>query len=440
MSSKQVVSTVGSRVVPTHGRMAGALFLVFAVLMSSAVVGSKGEVPGATEKTCNKEAINGGISVAVDSTSRTVSFICDSDMNQVRPAPTTEKVTRCYTKETFTEEKSLVELFGEKSKGTVTKSKEPSQSSTVTLTLEKLPEKTTTIYFTCAAPAGSSNSVALPAPPLQSALHRQGTSSVRDPSEGVIGLAAGLRRLMMLEAAQREALRRSTNSAAASVGQKNQKNEPCVVRVTVPADPTATIPQLARHDEIEPYSISPTRPYQLVTTQIASPPRSLLRSPVHQLTPVCTFPLSAACTVEKKSMALEVTSESKSVSFQCDTNIDTLSPDVASNKIFDESCQEEVLLAENLPSAKLETQDSRYTFTVEELPETAATFCYKCSPSADGEKELSSGEDTNACTARIKVTAANPDSDSAASVTSRSALPGLVCGLGISLLFIPKFL
>ncbi|EPT25752.1 SAG-related sequence SRS52C [Toxoplasma gondii TgCatPRC2] len=144
-------------------------------------------------------------------------------------------------------------------------------------------------------------------------------------------------------------------------------------------------------------------------------------------------PAANTCTLTRKTMNLEVTSKSKSVSFKCDTDIATLTPAVGSGMIYDELCKKEVTLSETLPTAKLEGTTTGYTFSIEELPENAATFCYKCLASTTGNQKGGSGEQLSACTVKINVSAAVPDSDFPASGATGST-PALVFGLAGSVL------
>nr|CCA30080.1 SRS domain-containing protein [Neospora caninum Liverpool]CEL71326.1 TPA: SRS domain-containing protein [Neospora caninum Liverpool] len=147
-------------------------------------------------------------------------------------------------------------------------------------------------------------------------------------------------------------------------------------------------------------------------------------------------PAANTCTVEKENMELEINSESKRVSFLCDTGITTLIPLDPSNKILDESCQNEVMLADALPSAKFERTVKNYQFSVEELPETAVTLCYKCSAALDSEREQAAAEGSNACTVKIKVAAANHLSAAFHFVTTGSVL-AVVLGVAVSVSFLP---
>ncbi|KEP65866.1 UNVERIFIED_CONTAM: SAG-related sequence SRS53A [Hammondia hammondi] len=297
--------------------MASALFFIVALLMSSTVVASTGDAEAqVSKKTCTKSDASSGISVEVDKSTKKVSFACGAGVNKVQPSDDQSRVTQCYTKGGLTEPKDLASLFGDGSEATVTPSNGDASDGdkTVTLKLGKLPQTTQTIYFGCTG---------------------------ESPTTG-----------------------EGQQTAAVAAKDKDQK---CVVTVTVPADPDAN-----------------------------------------------------TCTLERQTMNLEVTSGTKSVSFQCDTGIATLIPGVDSKTIFDETCAKEVPLADTLPSAKLATEDSRYTFTVDELPETAATFCYKCSaPAAHNSKAPE--QQTDACNVKINISAASLES-AATSATAGSFL------------------
>nr|CCA30023.1 SRS domain-containing protein [Neospora caninum Liverpool]CEL71236.1 TPA: SRS domain-containing protein [Neospora caninum Liverpool] len=372
-------------VVPMHNRVTGALFVVVALLMCNTVLGSRPDVGETSEFTCNKQTASNGISVSVDTQTKRAVFICDADMNSVLPSPSGDTITTFYTTENAREEMTLVELFGEKSKGTVMEAKaELSKSSTITLTLEKLPEMTATIYFICAAAANASDSNLVPEPPSVSVVTSPPTISAGHSTGTAVGSATESRRLMAVDSAPYEAPRRSVNRITkvneAAPGSK------CVVTVTVPADPAAS-----------------------------------------------------TCTVEKENMELEINSESKRVSFLCDTGITTLIPLDPSNKILDESCQNEVTLADALPSAKFERTVEDYQFSVGELPETAVTLCYKCSAALDSEREQAAAEGSNACTVKIKVTAANHRSAAFPFATTGSVL-AVVLGVAVSVSFLPLVL
>nr|CCA30083.1 SRS domain-containing protein [Neospora caninum Liverpool]CEL71329.1 TPA: SRS domain-containing protein [Neospora caninum Liverpool] len=333
----------GTRAVPVRKTMMAPLLLVVTVLMSTTVLGNKGRTSTPATVTCNQSAVSAGISVEVDADTKRASFVCGTDFNQVLPSSMEgNTVTKCYMTEEVGQvdnEKSLVELFGDGSQATA----KPlgKGGSEVTLSLGKLPQRMTTVYFGCKKQATSSGS----------------TGPGSAGGAGVAGL--GGRRLAAAKAAAEE----------------------CVVTVTVPADPAAN-----------------------------------------------------TCTVAKQNMDLEVTSESKSVSFQCDTNIDRLNPEKASDLIFDESCQSPVRLADMLPSAKLATSTSGYTFSVEELPETAATFCYKCAAASGSEQEGEGlRQEPNACYVKIQVSQRSSAASTSAFAGSAQAL---LLGLGVFVAFV----
>nr|CCA30085.1 SRS domain-containing protein [Neospora caninum Liverpool]CEL71331.1 TPA: SRS domain-containing protein [Neospora caninum Liverpool] len=397
---------------PTHRWMAGALFLVVVLFMSSTVLVAKvdGEEPS-QKVTCNATAAaSGGISVSVDQKTKMVSFFCGTDMSQLQPSQGKETVTAFYTKKQLGDLGSLEDVFGQGSQATVaTPSEDGANGSEVTLTLKKLPERMTTIYFSCTKTP--------PSPPAQSPGQRSPVARVP-----------------------------LTAKPAA---------ENCVVTVTVPADPAAnsklqmrvpdskvfvevsclTGAQESRNDIYFNHAPCPETVYSNKQFFRSQRPSS---GPLHRLIPCGSSCMCAACTVEKQSMELDITSESKSVSFHCDTNVDELSPTEFSDKILDESCEEQVTLAEKLSSATLTKAESGYTFSVEELPETAATFCYKCSAPSDSDHRevLGQNQNTNACTVKIQVSAALPDGSSSASARTGSVL-ALVLGVAASVSFLP---
>ncbi|EPT25743.1 SAG-related sequence SRS53F [Toxoplasma gondii TgCatPRC2] len=314
----------------TRRRMAGALFFVVAALMSPAVPRAETATPGPSTNTCT--TTSGSISVSVDQTTKTVSFICGTNVSDVLPSAQ-DTVTQYYEDKNITKLKNLVELFGMESKGTIKSSTATNASGKeVSLTLTKLPEKTTDIYFGCAAPK------------------------------------------------PREELQEGVGRETGNLNDADTAKEKCIVTVTVPADPNVN-----------------------------------------------------TCTLKKQNMDLKITNTNKSVSFQCDTGISTLTPKNSSNMIFDELCDKQVKLQEVLPTATLVNADSRYTFSVGKLPETSQTFCYKCSASEVGKKNESQGS-AEACTVKVKVAAANLDSAASTSATAGS-MSTLVFGFVSSVAF-----
>nr|CCA30087.1 SRS domain-containing protein [Neospora caninum Liverpool]CEL71333.1 TPA: SRS domain-containing protein [Neospora caninum Liverpool] len=394
----------GTRAIPVRKTMMAALFMVVTVLMSTTALGNKGRTSTPATVTCSQSAVSAGISVEVDADTKRASFVCGTGFNQVLPSSKEgNTVTKCYMTEEAVgqeeNEKSLVELFGDGSQATV---KAPGGGgSEVTLSLGKLPQRMTTVYFGCEKPATSSGLT--------------GTGS----AGGAVGAAVGGLGGRRLAAAKATA-------------------EKCVVTVTVPADPAANTPLVANQVELSLFSIVVSHPNQLASRNFRSLSFSLSGGRVCHCAPGCYSPMRAACTVAKQNMDLEITNESKSVSFQCDTDIDNLTPEKSSDLIFDESCQEQVKLSEKLPSASLTKTNSGYTFSVEELPETAATFCYKCSAAAADRKEPPAEEST-ACNVKINVSAADLDS-AASSVATTGSVPLLTSGLAISFLFFPVVL
>nr|CCA30025.1 SRS domain-containing protein [Neospora caninum Liverpool]CEL71238.1 TPA: SRS domain-containing protein [Neospora caninum Liverpool] len=419
MSSRQLAAMAGTRAGISYWRVARTLFLVGAVLASSAVLGSKGQSDEASPPTCTTGGATKGISVTVDTNTKTATFVCDTGINNVLPSPGETPLTKYYANKTLEDgEEELATFFGEGSQATiVTPQGDTGGKSTVELMLRKLPERMKIIYFGCSNKAASGEAGTLAVATVATGIQSQPMASAGGSGGSAIALGAGSRRLMVADSAPYEALRRS-------VGRKSPQDgttaaQKCIVKVTVPADPSA----------------SSNHPNQLASRNFRSLSFSLSGGRVCHCTPGCYSPMRAACTVAKQNMDLEITNESKSVSFQCDTDIDNLTPEKSSDLIFDESCQEQVKLSEKLPSASLTKTNSGYTFSVEELPETAATFCYKCSAAAADRKEPPAEEST-ACNVKINVSAADLDS-AASSVATTGSVPLLTSGLAISFVVLP---
>ncbi|KEP65865.1 UNVERIFIED_CONTAM: SAG-related sequence SRS53B [Hammondia hammondi] len=310
-------------------------------------------------------------------------------MNKVMPSAGNNNVTKCYTKKELEGDVTdLVQLFGEGTTAVITTSTaKASQNSELTLTVGKLPMKTNTIFFYCINSADVSDSVTesrpgdttpgpAPAPgvspvppPAAAAAAVSGVNNTAKDSvvnsRDIVRLVGGVRRLMVVDDKQDEVLSRSTSLEKGETVTPTEPKAKCLVTVTVPADPDAQ-----------------------------------------------------TCTLAKQNMNLEITENSKSAAFHCDTDISALSPDVGSKMIFDEMCQKEVNLTEVIASAKVQTTDAGYTFSVEELPDTAQTFCYKCSTAAANTEVKAPNE--NACFVKIKIAAANKDSAASASATTGS--------------------
>nr|CCA30072.1 SRS domain-containing protein [Neospora caninum Liverpool]CEL71318.1 TPA: SRS domain-containing protein [Neospora caninum Liverpool] len=390
-----------TRGAPMDMRKAGTLVLVFTLLVSSTELVSHAQETEAN--TCKTDIDSNAIAVAVDTRTKTVNFVCESKIKNVKPSQEGGgRITMYCTDSTLGTEKNLEDLFGPGSQATVTPTAgDPPGNSEVTLTLGKLPETTQTIYFGCTATAASPGAGAVPGGAASSSVVGTHASSSAETLSGggaeQVGLVAGIRsrRLMAVASAPYEAVRRSKEVSIG--GDSDGPNAQCVVTVTVPADPKA--------------NSKPQRHYTRCLDYVGTP-----RS------------------AREQNMDLEITSENKSVSFQCDTNISTLNPKESTTTIFDGSCEKPVPLAEKLPSAKLEREGSRYTFSVGELPETAITLCYKCSSPADDKEELSPEQKNEACTVKINVAAADLDSDSAASVSTGS-VPAVVFAFVVSICF-----
>ncbi|KEP65869.1 UNVERIFIED_CONTAM: SAG-related sequence SRS52F [Hammondia hammondi] len=345
----------------------------------SCVVATDTQEEAAAASTCTINAAAEGISVSVDATKKTAMFVCDTDIAYVWPNPTTNEVITYFTTTQLDKTASLDSIFGKGSKLSVTDQQKKAVKGNATkavLTVGALPPTTTAIYFACGTEAqnvtGSGGvSAGTDERKNRSGLEVQSTGLHGYKGPGGNGQSGG-------------ALGPPSNvNVNREVGHQNNNPSPkhCVVTVKVPADPKAT-----------------------------------------------------TCTVKKNNMNLQITSETKSVSFQCDTPISTLLPQDTSDSIFDESCKISLKLSEKLPSAKLATTATGgYTFSVEELPDTQQTLCYKCSSLAANKKELQT-EEENVCTVKIEVATADTVSDASASVATVS-LPALAFGVVISSFF-----
>nr|PIM00779.1 SAG-related sequence SRS53D [Toxoplasma gondii COUG] len=148
-------------------------------------------------------------------------------------------------------------------------------------------------------------------------------------------------------------------------------------------------------------------------------------------------PAANTCTLTKGNMNLEISSTSKSVSFQCDTDIAVLNPETVPVMVYDESCKEEVKLSDKLPTAKLESTkpESGHTFRVEHLPENAQSFCYKCSASAPEQKNGVAQSQKDSCTVKINVAAASLESAASTSAAAGSVV-ALIFALALTSFFL----
>nr|CCA30076.1 SRS domain-containing protein [Neospora caninum Liverpool]CEL71322.1 TPA: SRS domain-containing protein [Neospora caninum Liverpool] len=375
-----------TRVVLMNWGMMGVVALSVALLMSCSSLGMDTPEGRTAENTCTERTAEEGITVSVDPEQKTASFSCDNTIIHVWPKTNSEVVTTYFVTEQLDRAQSLETVFGEGSKLTVTNQQKKADVNNLVkknavLVVGKLPAATTTIYFACATaeqPTERSRRLSADARTLKNG------SGVQDASVDANEQAT------LKKHAQGTNRKDSRGSEQHDGGGSTKK---CVVAVTIPADPTA-----------------------------ASKSNVYLRS-----------------ILGISNMELGVTSENKSVSFQCDSIVPVLSPEQASGMVFDESCQNPVKLADMVPSAKLETSSSGYTFIVEELPETAATFCYKCSALPVSDQAKVSHEDSQekkeACTVKINVAAADLGSDSAAFATAGSVSApvfGLVTALCVA--------
>ncbi|PFH33705.1 SAG-related sequence SRS53F [Besnoitia besnoiti] len=306
------------------------------------------------------DAAEKSVAITVDAGKKKAQFVCDKAVPHVWPKKDENDVLLYFRGRDLKETSGLEDLFGVDSKLTVQKITKANEASPVTATLSigALPTMQQIIYFACGATEYKNIQQ-----PGEATVDISGGRSDRAPGAVEEEATPGRRdrRDMPVAVAGRESSAFSSGTKAASpenrevkamqasAGNPSQSNKDiCLVTVTVPADPSA-----------------PT------------------------------------CTLAKKSMEVDITSEAKSTTFSCDSTIPSLSPETSSGNIFDESCAKPVKLAEALPTAKLEPAGSGYTFSVVELPSAPTTLCYKCSTSPEKER----GGADESCTVKIKVAA-----------------------------------
>ncbi|PFH33708.1 SAG-related sequence SRS53B [Besnoitia besnoiti] len=343
-----------------------ALPVAVAALMACSATGLQAEeVQGAPAApiTCDSTEPHKGVGISVDAGTKKAEFVCGKTVPHVWPQKQDDSDVRFYfTSGDLKETSPLEELFGVESKLTVKKGPGArvvgDSTATATLSVGALPTVQHTIYFACGKTGYTESPQSLPSGDdgrrgrgtAQPGVDAEANQRRRDGEEKPVAVAA----LVLSGSSSGTAAAHRANSGVDAaetyvLGSSLQSTKAtCLVTVTVPADPNA-----------------PT------------------------------------CTLAKKSMEVDITSEAKSTTFSCDSTIPSLSPETSSGNIFDESCAKPVKLAEALPTAKLEPAGSGYTFSVVELPSAPTTLCYKCSTSPEKERD---GADES-CTVKIKVAA-----------------------------------
>ncbi|PFH33706.1 SAG-related sequence [Besnoitia besnoiti] len=294
----------------------------------------------AVTNTCDSTTSEGGIAISVDAGTKKAEFVCGKTVPHVWPQKQDGSHVRVYfTGSDLQKTSALEDLFGVESKLTVQKDLE---------TITKTTPKAVATLLIGALPAVQST-IYFACGANQYTGEEQNTRQRGALARGVgVGSAEG-KSPQAADAGSNEA-KHKINAAGVDGKDLPQASSTgtCLVTVTVPSDPNA-----------------PT------------------------------------CTLAKKSMEVDITSEAKSTTFSCDSTIPSLSPETSSGNIFDESCAKPVKLAEALPTAKLEPAGSGYTFSVVELPSAPTTLCYKCSTSPEKER----GGADESCTVKIKVAA-----------------------------------
>ncbi|PFH33704.1 SAG-related sequence [Besnoitia besnoiti] len=410
-------------------------------------------VSGATgtgsSHTCS--AASTAISVAVNPQTKEVIFVCEQAVPYVWPAGDAV-VTTFFSKGDLKDTEKLADVFGAGSQLTVQasdKEKKPGAPVTATLTIKQFAETPRTIYFACGtteSPAKQATSRRLSgdeegAGERGSNLNLQGKEHPTNGKENQEGGGAP----------------KGENKAAAELSGKETKAASPSVPRPAPSSPAQSVPSTKQPGNVaegekdhleDQHSGSPPQagatagqlggreghlngvpdhkndlaqpqtppraslPTESTGNQQNGPPASTPSDSLSSTSCLVTVtvpggPSATACTADKKTMELDINRKTKSVTFECGSTVPSLSPADSSLNVYDGSCNKKVSLLDVLPTAKLETADSGYTFSVERLPSTPIALCYKCLPtqSAAG-KEAEMSE----CTIKISVAGEQPSS------------------------------
>ncbi|PFH33711.1 hypothetical protein BESB_079270 [Besnoitia besnoiti] len=454
-------------------RMAVLVFAI-ALLICPTVHEAAKDPAGAATNVCS--SADSSISIQVDPKTKQAEFVCEKPTTYVWPQERDGVVGEYFMDQAVSAPTGLVGDFGEGSQLEVQKKGEesvPPTPVTARLTVAMLPDLQRTIYFACstkAYQAGQSEGL----PPNTDDLHSEQENSNSEGSHkpgGVVGLGGegqGPDHIPDHETEEtgdrgetEEALKPVTPSSPSNGGvgaadaPRHSENdagglEEVVKKNTVvtgvsPQSPGAseapslgsgTPPSAPEAHSAGGVGLEITRPDQADQNAVVqkdqgedTPKEAREGSRLRRLAgrsdntkcivavTVPADPSALTCTTEKRTMELDVNDQTKSVDFKCDTNISSLSPPNSATTVYDGSCEKELSLEKVLPTAKVESTDSGYTFRVDQLPPTSTTVCYKCSaPSEHAERT----EGAAACTIKIRI--ANAFSSGAATKESWPAL------------------
>ncbi|PFH33710.1 SAG-related sequence [Besnoitia besnoiti] len=332
------------------------------------------EEESTSKSTCNEA--NTAVAVRVDPETKQARFVCAPPTLHLWPPVDSDGAGSTYFKDdNLNERGDLAASFGEGSRllKHSTRNGSPSEPTvpiTATLTIGTLPETLQVIYFACGADAGSLGESS-----------EEGLSSGSPSGSG--GSAGGPG---------------SAGAALAGGGQGSSHSGG-------DGHPGGNNADEGGKDSLE----KNTKKDGGSSLNVSDPEKS-------------------ACTTEKRTMELDVNDQTKSVDFKCDTNISSLSPPNSATTVYDGSCEKELSLEKVLPTAKVESTDSGYTFRVDQLPPTSTTVCYKCSASA-AQTEKASG-----CAVHIKVAGAASSSAVASSSVLYPVLVSCFCLFGLAFL------
>ncbi|PFH33709.1 hypothetical protein BESB_079250 [Besnoitia besnoiti] len=389
--------------------------------------------------TCSE--VNTAIAVTVDPQTKGTTFMCGKAVSHIWPAGDTEVATY-FGGDDLKAPVKLAETFGEGSRLSVQKSEEGRDSGspvTATLKLERLPETQQSIYFACGAKdyaAGQASGRRLTAddeateeteanralrgkePFRKDEVNKREESALRgehaSSSPAAVPVAGSPPGPHSVPIAAEGSLGHTGDLGGKAGNQSLREGGVVIGEDSALGKPDIQGTDEEKRKDATEHNSEQTQP--LMGPLVPQPP------PPHEANPgdsvpgkrtvnlknttclvAVTVPAEASastCTASKKNMELDINSQTMDVNFQCGSTVPSLSPANTAETVYDESCKKEVSLGKVLPSAKLEHVDSGYKFSVERLPPTLTTLCYKCSPkSPNTVKEVEVPE----CTVKINV-------------------------------------
>ncbi|PFH33707.1 hypothetical protein BESB_079230 [Besnoitia besnoiti] len=410
-------------------------------------------VSGATgtgsSHTCS--AASTAISVAVKPQTKEVIFVCEQAVPYVWPAGDAV-VTTFFSKGDLKDTEKLADVFGAGSQLTVQasdKEKKPGAPVTATLTIKQFAETPRTIYFACgttespakqatsrrlsgdeegAGERGSNLNLQGKEHPTNGKENQEGGGAPKGENKAAAESSGKGRAVVRLSGPSpaRSTPESSVTSARRPSGTpdghpKGEQSDWAHQAGAAPHQLDSTTSVEHRDENLEqngeqiPPHVLPAVPPPSSSqgssgSSSAGPNDELGKTSCLVAVTVPAEPNGVTCIAEKKTMELDISSKTKVVTFKCGSTIPSLSPANSSLNVYDGSCKNEMLLEKVLSTAKLESTDSGYAFSVEGLPATPTAVCYKCLPNPG--KEAGAPE----CTIRISVAGREPSEAAAGSL------------------------